>query len=121
MMSDLLPILIPTLVTSLGALVVAVLSYRSARGDTTRQERADVITAYESLCENLREMIRVNNEEIARLRANIEALQRQVDVERETWAREREALVERIAELEAINARLERQLNQLRAETRGRE
>ncbi len=109
------------LLASAGVVVGSVATYFSTRHNTARQERADVISGYESLCENLREMIRVNNEEIARLRANIEALQRQVDVERETWAREREALVERIAELEAINARLERQLNQLRAETRGRE
>lgn len=120
-MSDLLPILIPTLVTSLGALVMAVLSYRSARGDTTRQERADIVTAYEKLCNDLRELIRINNEEIARLRAEVAALQSRLDTEREAWAREREALVERIGELETINARLERQLNQLRAETRGRE
>ena len=109
------------LMASAGVGVGSVATYLSTRHNTTRQERADVITGYESLCENLREMIRVNNEEIARLRVEIEALQRQVDTERETWKREREALIERIAELETINTRLERQLNQLRAETRGRQ
>ena len=109
------------LLASAGVVVGSVATYFSTRHNTARQERADVITGYESLCQNLREMIRVNNEEIARLRVEIEALQRQVDTERETWKREREALIERIAELETINTRLERQLNQLRAETRGRQ
>jgi len=120
-MNELLPILITTLGTSVTALVVAVLTYRSARRDTTRQERADVVTAYEKLCDDLREMIRLNNEEIARLRAELAELRCRLDAERDAWSREREALVERIGELEALNQRLERQLNQLRAETRGRE
>ncbi len=122
---DLLLILIPTLVTSLGALAMAILTYRSTRHNTDRtadqQERAAVMTGYESLCENLREMIRVNNEEIARLRVELGELRCRLDTERDAWSREREALVERIGELEALNQRLERQLNQLRAETHGRE
>jgi chromosome segregation ATPase len=117
-------ILIPTLVTSLGALAMAILTYRSTRHNTDRtadqQERAAVMTGYESLCENLREMIRVNNEEIARLRAELGELRCRLDAEREAGSREREALVERIGELETLNGRLERQLNQLRNETQGR-
>ena len=120
-MNELLPILITTLGTSTTALIVALLTYRSTRRDTKRQERADVVTGYEQLCDDLREMIRLNNEEIARLRAELGDLRCRLDSEREAWSREREALVERIGELEALNQRLERQLNQLRAETRGRE
>lgn len=79
-----------------------------------------MVTGYEKLCDDLRAMIGLNNTELARLRAELADLKARFDSERESWSKEREALVERIAELEALNLRLERQYNQLRAEARGR-
>ncbi len=114
---QLLAIAIPAMT----ALLAAGLTYLATHRNTTRQERVDVMAGYSQLCDDLRAMIALNNDEIARLRQELADLKCRFEVDRETWRQEREALQARISELEAINARLIRQLEADRAKANGKE
>ena len=116
-LEQLLTVLVPLLTAGLGS----GLTYLATRRNTHRQEQADVMGGYAQLCDDLRSMIDLNNAEITRLRQEIVALRAQVEAERETWRREREALQARITELETINQRLEKQLAALQAKANRKE
>lgn len=74
------------------------------------EDSATVIAGYNQLCENLRQMIELNNVEIARLRQELQA----VRDEQTLWRTERAVLEKRIEELERINRRLEAELERFR-------
>ena len=113
---QLLALLIP-----LAAVLGSVLTFYATRRNINRQERADVMAGYSQLCDDLRLMIDLNNQEIARLRQEIAVLKCQFETDRETWRQEREALQMRISELEVINARLMRQLETDQVKADGKE
>ena len=116
-METLLAVVIPAAITLAGALIGHAI-----------KARADAVTGYAALCSSLQE-------ELATQRQRLSDVEARLNRERETWDAERadflckideqgvkiSAQDSKIAELEAINAKLQRQLNQLRAETRGRE
>lgn len=117
-MKDLLPILLPILITAVGSLVGTILLYRSSRKDTDRQQGADIMAGYAALCDDLRAMMDVNNKEIGRLRQELCALQSELakeraarEEERLAYQQERAALLERISELEKVNTRLQEKLD----------
>jgi len=116
-MLDQTTFLIPTVVSASAAIMAGVLTYRATRYDTRRQAHADVMAGYAQLCDDLRAMINLNNQEIARLRMELQEMQQQLNAEREARKRERQALLQRIDELEKINQRLERRLAELQART----
>ena len=97
------------------------LTYLATHRNITRQERVDVMAGYSQLCDDLRAMIALNNDEIARLRQELADLKCRFEVDRETWRQEREALQARISELETINARLIRQLEADQVKANGKE
>jgi chromosome segregation ATPase len=109
------------LIPAMTAIVAAGLTYLATHRNTTRQERADAMTGYAQLCDDLRAMIELNNQETARLRQELADLKCRFEADREAWRRERQALQARIAELEAINQRLVAQLEALQARADGKE
>lgn len=113
-MDNWLAVTLPVALSSLAALGVALLTYRTNRKDISRQEKADAMTIYSKLIADMQAMIDLNNVEVARLRKEQQEMKARLDEERDAWAEERKALVRRIAELEKINARLEAQIAELR-------
>lgn len=109
------------LMPAITALLGAGLTYLATHRNTNRQEQADVMAGYSQLCDDLRAMIDLNNQEIARLRKELTDLKCRLEADRETWRQEREALQARIGELETINARLVRQLEADQAKANGKE
>lgn len=107
---ELAPILVPVATVFTGYL-----AYRAGQHTNRRQERADVVAEYERLCDDLREMIRLNNEELARLRNELKSIKAEFLEERDAWRQERIALLARIKELEKTNTRLEARLAELQA------
>lgn len=107
---DLAPLLVPVATVASGYF-----AYRAGQRNTKRQERADVVAEYERLCDDLREMIRLNNEELARLRNELKSIKAEFLEERTSWRQERLGLYARIEELEKVNARLKAQLAELDA------
>ncbi len=107
---ELAPLLVPV-----ATVVSGYFAYRAGQRNTKRQELADVIAGYERLCDDLREMIRLNNEELARLRAELKRIKAEFLEERDAWREERKGLLARIRELEKTNRRLETQLGELQA------
>jgi hypothetical protein len=97
------------------------LTYLATHRNITRQEGADVMAGYAQLCDDLRAMIDLNNQEIGRLRQELADLKCRFEQDRAAWQREREALMARIVELEAINQRLEAKLNAVQSQDNGRE
>ena len=79
------------------------------------------MTAYSQLLDDMRAMIDVNNQEVARLRQEYADLKCRLDLERQAWENERKALLARITELERINARLARKIIDLEAQVKGEE
>ena len=116
MTNDQLLIVVPVVTALLGVIGTYLVTHRTIK----RQEQADLMMGYSQLCDDYRAAIALNNEEIARLRQELGDLKCRFEAEREAWRREREALQARIAELEAINARLERERKAFEAKADGK-
>jgi hypothetical protein len=110
-------IIVPLVTAVLGGLVSLLVAHRTMKP----QEQANLMDGYSQLCDDLRAMISLNNEEIARLRGELVDLRCRFEQDQASWRREREALLARIAELEAINGRLEGKINALQSQSDGKE
>lgn len=102
-METLLAVVIPAAITLAGVLIGHAI-----------KARADAVTGYAALVNDLQD-------ELARLRRRLGEVEARLDREKAAWTVEREALLSRIAELEADNRRMEAQMNALRQAARGRE
>lgn len=102
-METLLAVVIPAAITLAGVLIGHAI-----------KARADAVTGYAALVNDLQD-------ELARLRQRLGEVEARLDREKAAWTVEREALLSRIAELEADNRRMEAQMNALRQAARGRE
>jgi chromosome segregation ATPase len=100
----------PTLIALATAIVAAAVGWYGHARKAGTEDNATVIAGYDRLCANLRDMIALNNEEIARLREEL----RGVREEQSAWRVERAGLIKRIEELERINRSLRAQLDELR-------
>ena len=120
-MNDMLPVIIPVILSSLSALAVAFFTYRSNRKDILRQEKVDTITAYSQLLDDMRAAMELNNREIARLRQELQDIRCRLDTERAAWDEERKQLLSRISDLECINAKLEAKIAELEREIKNEE
>ena len=98
------------LVAIVTAIVAAAVGWYGHRSRSRSEDSATVIAGYDRLCANLRDMISLNNDEIARLRAELQ----QVREEQTAYRAERAGLIKRIEELERINRNLRAQLDELR-------
>jgi chromosome segregation ATPase len=98
------------LVAIASAIIAGIFGWYGHARKAQSEDSATVIAGYDRLCANLRDMIRLNNEEIGRLREELQA----VRAEQTVWREERGALIKRIDELERINRSLRAQLDELR-------
>lgn len=98
------------IVAIITALVAAIAGWYGHARKAQSEDNATVIAGYDRLCANLRDMISLNNDEIARLRAELQ----QVREEQTAYRAERAGLIKRIEELERINRNLRAQLDELR-------
>ncbi len=97
----------------IAAVLTSVIQWRNITATNKVQGAAQVIDGFDKLVRSLLAQIDMNNREIACLRGRIDELTKLYDNDRAAWARERQELEQRIADLEGQNARLEEQLDRL--------
>jgi uncharacterized protein YlxW (UPF0749 family) len=97
-------------VTALNTIFMGLMAYLLNRREQQRKESQTLVESYSKLLDDMRAMVNLNNEEVARLRSEVNDLETALDNERKLRVKERAALQHRIDELTAINETLQQKL-----------
>jgi len=107
-----------SLITGLGALIISAFALLQKTAEAQRNDKlmeaANIVTGYSQLVDDLQKQIACNNDEIERLRREMDELRNQSQRDREAWEQERADLQMQISELQEENKRLRKQLEELK-------
>lgn len=110
--STVVEILIPALTGLVSATIAALVTFVTTRRTSYIEERVAVIEGYNKLCAAYQDALDLNNNEIARLRKQLNELEESFEATKLAWYCERTELQTRIDKLEKHNKQLKTELEE---------